>query len=75
MAIHNLPTKKDRKKALQEINRVLKPSGKIALLDFKYIHDYENTFREMGWKDLQKSKYYFWQFPPVRILSGKSPKK
>ncbi len=73
MAIHNLPTISQREKAIQEINRVLKPGGRIALLDFIYTKDYLNEFEKLGWRDIQLSSRCFWQFPPIKILTGKKP--
>ena len=51
MAVHNLPSKAAREKAIQEINRVLKPGGRIALLDFIHIPDYQKTLYKLGWRN------------------------
>ena len=35
LAIHNIPEKSERSKAIQEIGRILKPNGQVALLDYR----------------------------------------
>ena len=73
MSIHNVPGKEGRAKAIQEIHRVLKPGGQIALLDFQATDEYLSTLQSLGWKDVQRSGLSFSMFPPVRMVSGKKP--
>lgn len=72
MAIHNVPAIY-RNKTFQEINRVLKPGGRIAIIDFQYTKDYKKTLINMRWENLNLSGKIFSMFPPVRILTGKKP--
>lgn len=69
MALHNIKNKEERKKALQEINRVLKPEGKIAIMDFKHTDEYVTALKEMGRRNVVLSGLKFGMFPPVRIVS------
>jgi len=71
LSIHNIPNQEGRAQAIQEIQRVLKPGGKIALLDFMATDEYLATLRSLGWKDIRRSGPSFWMFPPVRVVSGK----
>jgi len=71
LSIHNIPDKEGRAKAIQEIHRVTKPGGQIALLDFQRTDEYLLTLRSLGWKDAQVSGISFWMFPPVRVVRGK----
>lgn len=73
LAIHNIPDKEGRVKAVQEIARVLKPNGQVALLDFQRTDDYVQTLRELGWHEVKLSGLQFQMFPPVRIVTGKKP--
>jgi len=69
MAIHNVNSKQERKKTMQEINRVLKPGGKIAILDFKCTDEYVNELKELGRSNVSLSELKFGMFPPVRIVT------
>lgn len=52
-AIHNLPKKEDREKVLMEIKRILKPGGKIAIMDVNYVPHYINFFYTHGFTEVQ----------------------
>lgn len=71
MAIHNVSQASDRARVLFEIDRVLKPGGKIALLDFQFVDEYIRTLKALGWSDLHLSKRYWFMFPPVYMVTGK----
>jgi arsenite methyltransferase len=73
LAIHNVPDKEGRAKAVREIARVLKRGGKLALQDFRDTDEYVDSLRELGWKDVRVSRPSFYVFPPVRIVSGTKP--
>jgi SAM-dependent methyltransferase len=73
LSIHNIPDKEGRTKAIQEIHRVLKPGGQIALLDFMATDEYLASFQALGWDAVHRSGRSFWMFPPVRVVSGRKP--
>ncbi len=73
LAIHNLPNKEDRAKAVQEIARVLKPQGQVALLDFQCTDEYAQTLQALGWHEVRLSGLQFQMFPPVRVVTGRKP--
>lgn len=73
LSIHNIPDKKGRAQAIQEIHRVLKPGGQIALLDFTATDEYIDTFQNLGWELVNRSGRSYWMFPPVRVVSGRKP--
>jgi SAM-dependent methyltransferase len=68
LAIHNLPGKADREKAVREIVRVLKPGGRIALMDFRYTSDYLRTLHASGIASATRSRPIFSMFPCVWIV-------
>lgn len=70
LAIHNIAVREGRKKAIDEIFRVLKTGGRVALLDFQYIEEYAQLLVEAGFMDITISKRYYSMFPPVRIVTG-----
>jgi SAM-dependent methyltransferase len=73
LAIHNLPSAADRAKAVREIARVVKPGGRIALLDFIQTGHYAATLRECSCVDVRRSWPNLLVFPPVRIVRATKP--
>jgi ubiquinone/menaquinone biosynthesis C-methylase UbiE len=54
-AIHNIPTKEGRQTAIEEIVRVLKPGGRVAIIDIDAPGEYVETFRARGMLNISKS--------------------
>ena len=52
-AVHNIEEQQDRKTALKEMARVLKPGGYILLADIMYRHEYADAFTEFGLRDVK----------------------
>lgn len=68
LAIHNIENKDERKKALNEIARITKVNGKIAILDLANIQEYAHSLKENGFKIKEITKNQYLMFPSVRIL-------
>ena len=73
LSIHNIYTVEGRREAIQEIVRVLKPGGKVALLDIRHVREYADTLRAAGMQDVRVSGLSFWIFPPVRVVTARKP--
>ncbi len=73
LAIHNVPGKDGRTKAIREIARVLKPKGRIALQDIFATREYVETLLQLRWKDVRLSAPIFEMLPPLRIVTGRKP--
>jgi SAM-dependent methyltransferase len=73
LAIHNVPDKEGRAKAIREFARVLKPDGQLAVLDCRAVEEYAHVLREIGWQRVEVSGLIFQMFPPVRIVKGTKP--
>jgi arsenite methyltransferase len=73
LAIHNLPTREDRARAIEEISRVLKPGGSLALLDLAHTKEYISTLKRLGWSHIKQFGPNFLIFPPVRVVRGTKP--
>jgi len=73
LAIHNIGDEGGRVQAVREVARVLKPGGRVALLDFQCTDEYARTLADLGWRDVQRSPNRFGMFPPVRVVTGTKP--
>jgi arsenite methyltransferase len=68
LCLHNIYNIEDRKKACNEISRVLKNGGVGIISDFKHIKEYRNNFAQLGLKAVIYPASYFTTFPPLSIL-------
>jgi ubiquinone/menaquinone biosynthesis C-methylase UbiE len=73
LAIHNIPDRDGRAKAIREIARVLKPKGRVALQDLRSTGEYIETLTDLGWKDVTSSGLTFMGYLPIRIVTGRKP--
>jgi len=48
LALHNIRDQAGRRQAVREIARVLKPGGRVVLLDLRHTSDYVGTLRQSG---------------------------
>ncbi|MBP0725685.1 class I SAM-dependent methyltransferase [Bacillus sp. RG28] len=71
MALHNIPTERERIKAIREIVRVLKPNGRFVIQDIKSTTLYYKVFQKAGVSEVHIEGPYFNMFPPVRIIVGR----
>jgi len=73
MALHNIPGAVGRAAAIGEIARVLKPGGRVAILDFRNTGQYAAVLATAGLGDLHRSQRRFGMHPPVRVVSATRP--
>jgi len=71
LAIHNIPVRDQRAKALAEIVRVLKPGGRVAIFDLMYPGEYAKALGELGLSDVKVSGYKFLWCLPGRIVTAR----
>jgi SAM-dependent methyltransferase len=69
LAVHNLPPG-DRGGAVDELLRVVRPGGRIVILDFQATAGYAGTLREGGAADVHVSGRHWSLHPPVRIVTA-----
>jgi SAM-dependent methyltransferase len=72
-ALHNIYDAAQRRKALDEIVRVLKPGGHVAIFDIRHAAEYASVFKEKGLIDVWKSRPYFLFVIPAHIVSARKP--
>jgi SAM-dependent methyltransferase len=51
LVVHNIPSKDGREKAISEAARVLRPGGKLVLVDIFFTNHYIRQLRGLGWTE------------------------
>jgi ubiquinone/menaquinone biosynthesis C-methylase UbiE len=73
LAIHNVAEAEGRERACFEIARVLRPGGRVAILDLAATGAYVLALEDAGLVDVARSKRSFRMYPPVRVVTGRRP--
>ena len=68
MCLHNIYNKPGRKKACEEIGRVLKKGGTALIADFRHVNEYKKNFDEMGLYAQCLGASYLTTFPAVGMV-------
>jgi SAM-dependent methyltransferase len=66
LVLHNIPSRDGRRQAIREIARVLKPGGRVAILDLRHTRDYVAVLRQCGLPEARRSPVgvlLTWLFP------------
>jgi arsenite methyltransferase len=72
VAIHNLGDREDRDKAVREMWRVLKPGGRLLILDVFHVGEYASVLREAGAADVDiESHGFLWCLPNKSVRAAK----
>jgi arsenite methyltransferase len=71
LALHNIRGAAGRAAAVREI--VLKPGGRVAILDFRNTEQYAEVLAAAGLSDVHRSQRRFGMYPPVRVVTATKP--
>lgn len=72
LAIHNLPGNAVRLKAIDEVVRVLRPGGRVAIADIGFTRLYGRRLRELGMTDVRRRSLGWrgwWGVPMIRTIA------
>lgn len=72
-ALHNIPDADGRAQAIREIARVLKPGGRLRIVDIQRSKEYTETLRGLGWSPISLSGPNFLFVTPSRTVSATKP--
>lgn len=70
-AIHNVSSADERKKAVTEIIRVLKPGGRFVIIDISYTAEYQAVLEELKCQEIRRDGPNFVFVIPSYQLSGR----
>jgi SAM-dependent methyltransferase len=74
LAFHGLPDRDARERACAELARVVRPGGRVALLEYSRVaHDLELGLEDAGLQEVRRSGLRSGVFPPARRISGRRP--
>ena len=78
LAIHNVPDRAGRDRAIEEIFRAVKPGGRILVADFQNTADYESRLRAVGAADVKRTRlgWRFWYggpFAATTLVEARKP--
>jgi SAM-dependent methyltransferase len=71
LAIHNIGDRDGRDKAVREMWRVLKPGGRLLILDLFHVGEYAAVLREQGARDVTVASHGFLWCLPTKALVAK----
>jgi arsenite methyltransferase len=73
MALHNIPGASGRAVAVGEMVRVLRPGGRVAILDFRHTGQYAAVLAAAGLGEVHRSRRRLGMYPPVRVVTATKP--
>ncbi|MCW0215242.1 MAG: class I SAM-dependent methyltransferase [Pseudonocardia sp.] len=78
LALHTIPSAEGRAAAVAEAVRVLRPGGRLALVDLRHVQEYESVLAEQGVTDLRRRGLgpRFWYCGPwvgASLVTGTKP--
>jgi len=74
LAIHNISSRAGREKAVSEAVRVLRPGGRMLIVDVRGTKLYQATLAQLGMCDVARRSLGWWTWP-ARLVSAARPQR
>ena len=71
-AVHNISGRAGREKAISEAVRVLRPGGRLRIVDVRATRQYQAQLAKLGMDDVARTGLGWW-FWPARLVSATKP--
>lgn len=73
LCLHNIYDRATRRRAIEQIARVLKPGGTAILSDYKLTGEYGKQLRELGFLIEKRRGSFVTTFPPLTVIVASKP--
>jgi len=73
LCLHNIYDRPTRRRAIEQIARVLKPGGTAFLSDYKLTGEYARQLRELGFAVERRRGSFITTFPPLTVVVARKP--
>ena len=70
-AIHNVPDQAGRRRVIEEVTRVLRPGGQVAIMDIFLIHEFAEHLRACGLQEVKVETLVYPAYPVLRLVTAK----
>lgn len=73
LCLHNISDRDARRRAVQQIARVLRPGGTAILSDYKLTSQYAQQLHELGFEVTKRWGSFITTFPPLTVITARKP--